>query len=44
MDDLDYHLALLQDKSQERVNQFVADWLEVESIVELFEESFSESS
>lgn len=39
IDTLEFHLERLEDASQERVNAFVADWLEVESIVELFEEA-----
>lgn len=38
MDDLDFHIARLGDVSQKRVNEFVSNWLEVESLVELFEE------
>jgi len=39
MDDLEFHLERLADASAERVNEFVAHWLEVESIVEMFEEA-----
>jgi hypothetical protein len=39
MDDLDFHLERLAGASQEYVNEFVAHWLECESIVELFEEA-----
>ena len=38
MDELEFHLERLTNADQDRVNAFVADWLEVESIVDLFEE------
>jgi hypothetical protein len=38
MDELEFHLERLEDASQERVHAFVAEWLEVEDLVELFEE------
>lgn len=39
MDELEFHLERLDDASEDRVHAFVAEWLEVESIVELFEEA-----
>ena len=38
IDELEFHLERLANADQDRVNAFVADWLEVESIFDLFEE------
>lgn len=38
MDDLEFHLERLAHASQDRVNEFVSEWLEIESIVEMFED------
>ena len=37
-DNLEFNLARLEGASQKRVNEFVSNWLEVESLIELFEE------